>query len=113
VVRAVNFTNGNGFGQTNVTIVFQGTTYVPQAIPVCAQCRTQTLDNIENEGKPICKRCAFILGAPRWLEAAFTAVGRDRARLLYRALASVFHPDSGGDERLMKALNSAKERFCP
>ncbi|HEX3456630.1 MAG TPA: hypothetical protein VHR97_01630 [Candidatus Baltobacteraceae bacterium] len=107
----MTWANGDSLGSQNFTFTVVGGAYIPQAIPACAQCKTQTLDNIENEGKPICKRCAFILGAPRWLEAMFVAVGRDRAKVLYRALATVFHPDSGGDERLMKALNAAKERF--
>jgi hypothetical protein len=104
----VTWTNSGGI---NFTVIFANGGHAPAVVPVCAQCKSQTLDNITDDGKPICKRCAFVLGAPRWLEAVFVAVGRDRAKLLYRALASVFHPDAGGDERLMRALNAAKERF--
>jgi hypothetical protein len=106
-----NAANGNGFTDSfgNFFTVVYG--WEAQPMPRCGECNETTLDNITNEGKPICKRCAFILGAPKWLDAMFIAIGRQRAKTLYRALAPVFHPDAGGDERLMKALNAAKERF--
>jgi hypothetical protein len=104
-----NATASATFSNANWFIVLGGNVDAPT--PRCAQCNVETRDNIEKGNKPICRRCAFVMGAPKWLEAAFVAVGREQAGNLYRHLAAVFHPDTGGDERLMKALNAAKERF--
>ncbi len=84
---------------------------LPQDIPQCGQCGENTLEQLYHDGKACCKRCAYVLGAPRWLDAAFSAVKPEKRAALYRQLSAVFHPDTGGDERLMKALNAAKERF--
>jgi hypothetical protein len=107
--------NSNYTNNSSYTIFFvNGTAHATTAIPICSHCGAQTLDALVNDddAKPCCKRCALIKGAPKWLEAAFIAVGdKAQRQKLYRALSQVFHPDVGGDERLMKALNAAKERF--
>src|ERR1700685_4342644 len=56
-------------------------------------------------------RRVAILQASKWLEAAFVATSKDRRKKLFRALSSVFHPDAGGDQALMIALNAVHERF--
>lgn len=45
-----------------------------------------------------------------WVRDAFTAAG-DRAPKLYRALASVFHPDAGGEHALMVRINEAYDKW--
>lgn len=67
----------------------------------------------DREGRYQCGRCAAIAKAEMWLEASFLACRNagERSRL-YRALSTIYHPDAGGDERLMKALNAVKERFA-
>jgi hypothetical protein len=96
------------------TLTFTNLGHHQRVVPICSHCGQQTMDNLINDHdhKPCCKRCALIKGAPKWLEAMFIAIGdKAQRQKLYRALATVFHPDVGGDERLMKALNAAKERF--
>lgn len=86
----------------------------PPPAPRCSHCGRETLDRLVNDDdrKPCCRRCVLVRGAPKWLRAAFLALANPPAQQrLYRALASVFHPDVGGDERLMQALNAAKEEF--
>jgi hypothetical protein len=52
-----------------------------------------------------------IAGADHWLMGAFHAVPDEARGKLYRALATAFHPDVGGDPALMVALNAARERY--
>ena len=44
-----------------------------------------------------------------WLQAAFATVPLHKSRHLYRALAMIFHPDTGGSEEMMKKLNEVYE----
>lgn len=70
------------------------------------------------DGRLFCALCfeaaqreAPIEQATAWLAMAFRAAGGpERRKRLYRALAAIFHPDVGGDVRLMQALNAFQER---
>ncbi len=70
------------------------------------------------DGRLLCSPCfetaqreAAIEQATAWLTAAFRAAGdAERRKRLYRALATIFHPDVGGDVRIMQALNAFQER---
>ena len=42
-----------------------------------------------------------------WIEEAFAVMSDDHKAGLYRALVKAFHPDTGGDEELMKRVNTA------
>ena len=75
------------------------TKQTPQGALLCAKCAEEY------------ERRAAIAQAPNWLTLAFRACAPDQRQKLYRQLATVFHPDSGGSEELMKALNAVKERF--
>ena len=69
------------------------------------------------DGRLFCALCfeaaqreAAIAQATAWLTAAFRAAGdAERRKRLYRALATIFHPDVGGDVRIMQALNAFQE----
>jgi hypothetical protein len=50
------------------------------------------------------------LGDYTWIAAAFASVPRERRKALYRALSMALHPDQGGDDAGMIALNAAYER---
>ncbi len=45
-----------------------------------------------------------------WADQVLAAVGTEREDRTFRALARVLHPDTGGDERLMRELLAARER---
>jgi hypothetical protein len=49
-------------------------------------------------------------GAQDVFQALFNLVAYDRRDALYKALVRVFHPDVGGDEEQMKALNKVAGR---
>jgi hypothetical protein len=90
----------------------------PQAPPSCTHCRTAPATKQLQDGVLICDPCLEVLNrklaiqqAPAWLNAAFRACTREQRSKLYRQLSIVFHPDAGGDEELMKALNAVKEQF--
>lgn len=60
------------------------------------------------------RRLKVIRSADQWMAASFVSCStQEQRRKLYRSLASVFHPDSGGDrwesEELMKVLNKIKQ----
>ena len=42
-----------------------------------------------------------------WIEEMFRVIPDGKVDLVYRALAQALHPDLGGDEELMKKLNTA------
>lgn len=107
----------------NVDVTWTGTTVYfsfgpPQFVPRCADCGRNATQRL-TDGTLLCdtdldrrNRENAITCAERWMTAAFAAcITRDQRSKLYRNLAAVFHPDTGGDVRLMQALNAVKERF--
>jgi hypothetical protein len=49
--------------------------------------------------------------AEMWMTALFFAVSKENRPRAYKQLAALFHPDQGGDERLMIALNNVRARL--
>lgn len=95
-------------------IYFAGVSFGP---PLC-ECGRGVLNGQLPDGKRVCARCveeynrnAAIARAANWITAAFYACPVDQRQKLYRSLAAIFHPDTGGDERVMQVLNAVKERF--
>ena len=103
-----------GNGRTTNTIGFGTTIHIqmgpPPKPPCCHVCagppERQTPDR-----KLWCCRCLIVDQAPNLFELLFSAVAPEQRTRLYRALAAAFHPDVGGDERVMQFLNTFKERF--
>jgi hypothetical protein len=94
---------------------------MPNSIPAC-DCgapATHTVKGADGSKQvQVCVACgermiqdSAIARSAAWLDAAFTAVGRAQYARLYKQLAVAFHPDQGGDGRLMMALNAAREKF--
>jgi len=59
------------------------------------------------------RRQQAILARQRWewIDTAFRSVPPHLRASLYRNLSRTLHPDAGGDEQAMQALNAAKERY--
>lgn len=49
-------------------------------------------------------------GQRTWADELLTAAGPELAPRLFKALAAVLHPDTGGDNQLMQQLNAARDR---
>jgi len=49
-------------------------------------------------------------GERTWADALLTAAGPELAPRVFKALAAVLHPDTGGDTTLMQQLNAARDR---
>jgi hypothetical protein len=107
-------------GQPGFVLI--GGTYGEALIPMCECGKAPIAHRVDfTSGQPskmLCVACtdiavreAAVANAPAWLEAAFKAVAPDQRSRLYRQLAVAFHPDTGGDARLMTALNAVRERF--
>ena len=89
--------------------------------PTCSKCASHG-PNLRRTNHPqfpmLCASCFqmvvrenAIVHAQTWIEQAFLAVGVDGRKKLHRALSQAFHPDQGGDEKLMIALNAVRERY--
>ncbi len=109
--------NGTGSWSTsaNVTIQF-GFGYAPPP-PTCHKCANASEVHTA-DGRLWCKPCVeaenlrlVIAQAENWLGAIFVAVKRENHARAYKALAALFHPDQGGDERVMIALNRVRDQF--
>ncbi len=108
-----------GWTTTNATVSATMTvSFAPPPRPMCAcGCGQPATNKLEPGGTLWTAACArreqmriAIAAAPHWLMGAFQAVPDEARGKLYRALAAVFHPDTGGDPALMVALNAARER---
>jgi hypothetical protein len=109
-------TNGGG----NFYVQFS---YGPAIAPPMCECGNAPIAKQVNysDGRPaklVCAGCgdrevreSYIRLAESWLTAAFSAVQPAHRARLYKSLATTFHPDAGGDARLMTALNAVRERF--
>lgn len=52
------------------------------------------------------------VAADDWARLLFRAVGKERAKPVYRALSMALHPDQGGDTALFAALAKAYEKWA-
>jgi hypothetical protein len=98
-----------GFTSSATTGNFGTIVFAPPP-PRCA-CGMPSAFQHPQTGERYCDRCAHVLDAPIFLEKIFRACAPEQRGKLYRQLSIVFHPDTGGDERLMRALNAVKEQF--
>ncbi len=102
----------------NVTIQFVGFAQQPlPPPPTCNRCDAPHAFRTA-DGVLWCKahldeeqRWRCIESAEEWMTAAFYAVTIENRSRVYKQLAALFHPDQGGDERLMIALNRVRDRF--
>lgn len=51
------------------------------------------------------------VGSTDWVKELFATVPKAHVQRVYRALASAFHPDVGGDAETMKRINAAYGRI--
>lgn len=82
----------------------------PPPQPRCHKCNAVAKRHTP-DGRQWCERCVARESAPELFALLFAAVAPEQRSRLYRALATVFHPDAGGDEHLMQTLNAVKERY--
>jgi hypothetical protein len=108
--------NTGGIGQ-NVTITFMQQ-QVPATAPVCNACNAIATKRAHADGRFWCDSCfdehnrrVIISQAEQRITASFMAVPVGSRARLFKALASVFHPDTGADAALMIALNRVRDRF--
>ena len=78
--------------------------------PRCSGCG-QSPHRKAPDGKLWCNRCFCIEAAEEVFTLLLSATDPAARSRVYRALSTAFHPDAGGDERLMVALNLVYERF--
>ena len=111
----------NGMGQT-ATIYYN---FAPP-LETCLVCSCSAIAAAHDQhGRAICSDCyrahlareeaareaARTAASLAWVTTAFeTCPPYGRARL-YRALSACFHPDVGGSEVVMCAINAARDRF--
>lgn len=102
-------------GRSNSTVTITGALIA--AAPRCADCGCAPQIRA-NDGTLLCHSCLevrnrliAITQAPKWLPMLFASCTSGRRSKLYRSLASLWHPDAGGDAQLMTALNAVKEQF--
>lgn len=85
-------------------------TFGPPPPPSCGECRAPAQRRTP-DGRLWCTRCIALENASEVFELLFAAAPVSQRARLYRSLAAVFHPDIGGDERIMQVLNAVKERY--
>jgi len=101
-------------GGTTSSVGFGTTVHIrmgPPPKPPCCHICAGPPERITPDHRYWCCRCLVIDQANALFPLLFDAVAPDQRPKLYRALAAVFHPDVGGDERVMQFLNTFKERF--
>lgn len=101
-----------GWGATNTggTIYITYAQQQQRAVPACNVCGKAADRQTMPDKRLWCNRC-LLARSREYFETLFGAVAPDQRARLYRALASVFHPDVGGDERIMRLLNDLKEQI--
>lgn len=83
----------------------------PPPTPRCHACSGPAQRQTAPDRKLWCARCLAADQAATIFEILFQAATTEQRARLYRSLSAVYHPDVGGDVRIMQALNAVKDRF--
>jgi len=104
------------YGQTtNGSYATFHVSFAPPPIFECGVCHARTPTCFQHPQTNVqhCQPCwnkAILYNA---MENLLRTVPLPLRRKVYRALASIFHPDAGGDEELMKTLNAINDAVGP